>query len=188
MLAMRIACTLSAWVGEPGRCQWCNKDLSGQSRRKVWCSNECAKNFECNHIWGIARHRARRRAKYQCVRPNCTNDQTELEVNHIIPLVGIGYGPSCFHHEDNIEVLCKPHHQIETNRQREERKADKLLIAISDESITVMEIDTEDSAILGIVEVEIPEEDDASLLDELKEPVQRSGPKRPDLSIFIWDV
>lgn len=122
---MRIDCNLSEWRGEDGRCQWCNKSLAGQSRRKVWCSKECGQAFETNHIWNIARHKARRRAGYKCTRENCPHPKEDLEVNHIIPLVGAGYGPSCFHHSANLEVLCKPHHQVETNRQRTERKEAK---------------------------------------------------------------
>lgn len=119
---MRLACELSGWIGEPGRCQWCNKSLSTKNGRRAFCSSACAKTFEKNHLWNLARRGAKRRAKYKCVRPGCTDDTGYIEVNHITPLVGQGYGQSCFHHEGNLEALCKPHHQIETNRQREERK------------------------------------------------------------------
>lgn len=122
IIQMRIDCTLSEWKGAEGRCQWCNKSLAGQSRRKVWCSKECGQAFESNHIWNIARHKSRKRAGYKCSRESCPNPKENLEVNHINPLVGAGYGPSCFHHASNLEVLCKVHHQVETNRQRNERK------------------------------------------------------------------
>lgn len=126
IIQMRIDCSLSEWKGTEGHCQWCDKSLSGQSRRKVWCTKECGQAFENNHIWNIARHKARKRAKYSCSREGCPNPKENLEVNHINPLVGAGYGPSCFHHASNLEVLCKAHHQIETNRQRTERKETKI--------------------------------------------------------------
>ena len=121
---MRLTCELSAWIGESGRCQWCNKALVAKSGKRAFCSSNCAKTFEKNHLWNLARRAAKRRAKYKCVRPGCLDDTGYIEVNHINPLVGQGYGQSCFHHEVNLEALCKPHHQIETNRQREERKED----------------------------------------------------------------
>ena len=126
IIQMRIDCSLSEWKGAEGHCQWCDKSLAGQSRRKVWCSKECGQAFENNHIWNIARHKARKRARYSCTREGCPNPKENLEVNHIDPLVGAGYGPSCFHHASNLEVLCKAHHQIETNRQRAERKEIKI--------------------------------------------------------------
>jgi hypothetical protein len=44
-----------------------------------------------------------------------------LEVNHIDPLVGRGYSMSCYHHQDNLEVLCHDCHVVVTNAQRRER-------------------------------------------------------------------
>lgn len=45
--------------------------------------------------------------------------QVQLEVNHIAPRRGRGYGPGCHHHLDNLETLCKPCHVAVTNLQRE---------------------------------------------------------------------
>lgn len=85
-----------------------------------------------------------------------------------------------------MEVLCKPHHQVETNRQREERKADKQLIILGDETITVVNISTEESESLDVEsETEFLNEEDIVIQEE---PIPYSGPKRPDLSIFVWDV
>lgn len=122
---LRLSCELSAWIGEVGRCQWCNNTLPAKGGRRAFCSSACTKTFEKNHIWALARRGAKKRAKYRCIRPGCEDDTGYIEVNHITPLVGQGYGPSCFHHEANLEAICKPHHQIETNRQRDERKVEK---------------------------------------------------------------
>lgn len=42
----------------------------------------------------------------------------ELEVNHIVPREGRGYGNGCDHHLENLETLCRPCHVDETRRQR----------------------------------------------------------------------
>jgi hypothetical protein len=46
-----------------------------------------------------------------------------LEVNHIVPRNGAGYGFGCWNHQDNLETLCHGHHVEVTNAQRVERKA-----------------------------------------------------------------
>jgi hypothetical protein len=45
-----------------------------------------------------------------------------LEVNHIDPRHGRGYGNGCWNHLENLETLCRACHQAETKRQREDRK------------------------------------------------------------------
>lgn len=45
-----------------------------------------------------------------------------LEVNHIVPRVGQGYGFGCHNHLDNLETLCHPCHVAETTRQGAERR------------------------------------------------------------------
>ena len=47
-----------------------------------------------------------------------------LEVNHIEPRVGRGYGFGCHNHLSNLETLCHPCHVIETRRQAAERRGD----------------------------------------------------------------
>lgn len=42
----------------------------------------------------------------------------DLEVNHIVPRNGDGYGVGCWHHLDNLETLCRSCHVEETTRQR----------------------------------------------------------------------
>lgn len=46
-----------------------------------------------------------------------------LEVNHIDPRVGRGYGWGCHNHLSNLETLCHVHHVEETKRQAAERRA-----------------------------------------------------------------
>ncbi|QPG69108.1 HNH endonuclease [Mycolicibacterium mucogenicum] len=47
-----------------------------------------------------------------------------LEVNHIDPRVGRGYGFGCHNHLSNLETLCHGCHVTETNRQAAERRGD----------------------------------------------------------------
>jgi hypothetical protein len=44
-----------------------------------------------------------------------------LEVNHITPRAGEGYGMGCHHHQSNLETLCHECHVKVTRRQRVQR-------------------------------------------------------------------
>jgi hypothetical protein len=44
-----------------------------------------------------------------------------LEVDHIDPRVGRGYGTGCWNHQDNLRVLCHTCHVKVTRRQRIDR-------------------------------------------------------------------
>lgn len=123
----RISCPLGAWSGEPGRCQLCNK-LIESTRRRTWCSNKCAREWQRNHIWRFARSAAKRRAKYQCQQQGCTAERRDCEVNHISARNGGGYGPGCHHHLNpdkngvgGLEVLCRAHHAKITAAQAKAR-------------------------------------------------------------------
>ena len=125
----RITCSLSAWTGEPGRCQWCNAAIT-MSRRRTWCSDKCGRAWQRNHIWRFARSAAKRRAKYFCERPECTAARRDCEVNHRTARDGGGYGPGCHHHlspdgdgRGGLEVLCRAHHREITTAQAKERAA-----------------------------------------------------------------
>ncbi len=41
-----------------------------------------------------------------------------VEVNHIEPRLGAGYGSGCHHHLDRLETLCHRHHALVTADQR----------------------------------------------------------------------
>ena len=104
-----------------GQCDRCGKQLPKGRRR--WCSGKCAgwahREFSKHHDWGSARHYAKLRDKFRCVR---CGSKSKVSVNHIVPRNGAGYGRGCHHHLENLETLCQPCHVIETNRQRHERK------------------------------------------------------------------
>lgn len=119
----RIGCSLSAWQGKPGNCQWCNSEITSV-RRRTWCSDACGRVYQRNHIWRFARAAAKRRAKYFCERPRCSAQRRDCEVNHRTAREGGGYGPGCHHHllPDNddrggLEVLCRAHHREVTTAQ-----------------------------------------------------------------------
>lgn len=121
---LRVECPLSPWTGRAGACQWCDADLPAAGRRSTWCSDRCRRTWERNHIWTKARAAARRRDRYTCRVCNKHKDATAIEVNHIHPVAahdGASHGryPSCAHHQENLEVLCKDCHLQATARQRE---------------------------------------------------------------------
>ena len=123
----RISCPLGQWNGESGRCQLCNQ-LIESTRRRTWCSNKCAREWQRNHIWRFARSAAKRRAKYRCQQQGCTAERRDCEVNHISARDGGGYGPGCHHHLNpdkngvgGLEVLCRAHHAKVTAAQARAR-------------------------------------------------------------------
>lgn len=116
-----------------GRCARCGATLTG--RRTRWCSRACELVYEQNHYWNSARAAALRAGLNRCRRcgwspmsrqltlfPGLSkhgyNGDNWLEVNHIIPRNGKGYGTGCHHHLTNLEVLCHGCHVKVTKRQR----------------------------------------------------------------------
>ena len=121
METLRLNCSETTWSGELDVCQVCSKPLTG--KRRVFCSDKCRRWFASNHVWRFARRLARRKSKYVCSRVDCTvGREGGLEVNHIVPRLGEGYGVGCWHHQDNLELLCHAHHVEVTAIQRAERK------------------------------------------------------------------
>jgi len=102
------ACELAAgsW---PDGCDWCGKII--RPRRVRWCSDWCEHQWKVNHHWPVARKFTLRRDGHRCVK---CNSGDEVEVNHIRPLRGMGYKPSCWHHLDNLESLCSQCHDAVT--------------------------------------------------------------------------
>lgn len=113
---LRLGCPLSPWTGRESACQWCDTDLP-PGRRTVFCSRACVLAYERNHRWNKARSAAKRRARYRCQRCGAGKD-ADLEVNHIIPVDGAGYGDGCAHHQNNLETLCHDCHVLTTATQR----------------------------------------------------------------------
>lgn len=110
---MRASCPLIPWDGTPGFCQWCAKNLKAFKRRRTWCSDRCRDLFEKSHIWSHARAAAKARARGKCLAPKCPAAPDQVDAHHITPLPkGTGYGPSCAHHGDNLEVLCRKHRRV----------------------------------------------------------------------------
>jgi hypothetical protein len=109
----------------PGACDRCGTQLTGRQRR--WCSRDCEKEWLRQHHWDWARNAAKQRDGQQCVRDGCTTTWA-LEVNHIEPRVGRGYGFGCHNHLANLETLCRPHHIEVTTQQRRQRQPSPALV------------------------------------------------------------
>lgn len=115
-----VVCTGPPRARQKGRCGGCGGPI--ERPRISWCSDECVKGWIRNHQWGKAREAAILRDG-GCVRCGST---VRLEVNHIVPRVGRGYGPSdCAHHLDGLETLCHDCHVQVTNAQRLARRGVK---------------------------------------------------------------
>lgn len=124
MEKLRLNCVETLWSGEPGVCQICANPLKG--KRRVFCSDKCRRWFASNHVWRFARRLSRQRAKYVCSVVDCTTGREgKLEVNHIVPRDGGGYGVGCWHHQSNLELLCHDHHVAVTAKQRFFKKQKK---------------------------------------------------------------
>ena len=132
-----MTCPLSL-PQEYGRCHWCRKALKG--RQKRWCSRACSKDAVANHRWTQAKAAAKAPVTYYlCARallvtfaegfrprvqgpPGCEGFTRHPEVNHKDPILGKHGSWGCHHHQDGLEVLCRPCHLEVTARQREEGK------------------------------------------------------------------
>lgn len=125
-----VECTVLVPVHVDGRCDRCGKELTGRQTR--WCSYACSLEFRTNHDWNLARKAARRRDGERCVRCGARGGYYEgefpdavwvpqLEVNHLVPRVGRGYGWGCHNHLDVLETLCHEDHILVTRQQVEER-------------------------------------------------------------------
>ena len=102
-----------------GECPWCGRTLP--ARRRRWCSDACREDFVDNHFWSHARERSLARDRRTCQR--CGARRARLEVHHVEPRRGRGYGAGCHHHLDLLETLCHGCHVAETNAQRERQPA-----------------------------------------------------------------
>ena len=105
MVARRLALR-RAEVFEFPRC----RDTHG--RYKTNRLHHHSLGFACSHCGGIfpARQSAARRANLPSV-----------QVNHIIPAMGLHGALDCVHHQDNLEVLCERCHRGVTAAQAKTR-------------------------------------------------------------------
>lgn len=131
-------CELLLFDSVAGRCRACGEPLP--RTRRSWCSLECQLVYERNHYWDAARDAAVTRDK-RCVKCGWVADQDYatsygqyfmwsrkvlqgrgadnwLEVNHIVPRYGAGYGTGCWNHLSNLETLCHRDHVKVTGQQR----------------------------------------------------------------------
>ncbi len=119
----------SDWIPN-GTCRGCQAAIVSQ-KRLIWCSAKCTRKtwraFTKGHRWTTARKAALRHAKRRC---DVCGTSERLEVNHRDPRVGKGYGYSCAHHGENLQVLCHAHHVEVTNTQRLARRDSKTLLKI----------------------------------------------------------
>lgn len=116
---------LTPFADVAGVCDHCGTPLDGRRRR--WCSDTCARVEFNAHDWNQARRAAKKRDGYKCVtcgRPDDVDDnyRSILEVNHIVPRVGKGYGMGCWNHLDNLETLCHDCHVKVTKQQAADRR------------------------------------------------------------------
>lgn len=140
-LPLMPGCELLLFDTDAGRCRACGADLTKAQRS--WCGAPCKLMYENNHYWNAARHAAVKRGRV-CTKCHWTEDQYQeaslttegqyvmwtrtmllthspdnwLEVNHIVPRRGEGYGTGCWHHQSNLEVLCHKCHVKVTRLQR----------------------------------------------------------------------
>lgn len=129
---MECTLNLTPHADTPGVCDHCGNALTG--RQKRWCSQDCSLVLFRAHDWNGARRAAKRRDGHRCVKCGAPDDidtlgRSTLEVNHIVPREGAGYGWGCWNHPDNLETLCHPCHVTVTNAQRAARKAAALAAA-----------------------------------------------------------
>lgn len=114
IVTLRTECVLTVWSESDGCCQVCDTVIIDK-RRSVFCSKKCGAWWERNHVWRKARIAARRRDKYCCVKCGVHRDVEGIDVDHVSPVNGLNYNtPSCLHHQDNLQTLCKKHHKEKT--------------------------------------------------------------------------
>lgn len=116
---------------EPGTCGACGAPLVGRNRwfcpSRRNAKDDCRDRYGVNHFWSEARREALKRAGDRCIHDPAREGERSLdhggalEVNHIVPREGRGYGPGCQHHQDELEVLCHADHVAETTRQIRDR-------------------------------------------------------------------
>ena len=129
-----MTCDMLPYADTEGVCDGCGRKLRG--RQKRWCSRKCARLYTANHRWTQAKAFAKAgRTYYLCEHAKlvkgvpyidtkfhdiCAVWTNSPEVNHKIPCKGKHGKWGCHHHQDNLEVLCRPCHLQVTAQQRKE--------------------------------------------------------------------
>jgi ParB/RepB/Spo0J family partition protein len=118
---LSIGCSLVQWKGEKGRCNWCDKELTGRQTR--WCSRDCTEAYSVNHWWSYASRAAKDRDGHRCKKCGRGPAPTaRLEVHHVVAAEGKHSTASCIHHLENLETLCRPCHLEEERTKREQAR------------------------------------------------------------------
>jgi 5-methylcytosine-specific restriction endonuclease McrA len=119
-MAYGMTCPLMPYAHAAGRCDHCGHVLHGRQTR--YCGARCRNFITMQHRWTQARAAAKKRDGYACT--ECGDDKS-LEVHHVIPREGNGYGWGCAHHSENLLTLCHTHHVVINNQQAAMRRAIK---------------------------------------------------------------
>lgn len=135
-----IVDVLLPYRNAPGVCDHCGKALTGRQQR--WCSRECSFVEWPEHDWNSARKAAKKRDGNRCVQ---CGSSASLEVNHIEPRVGQGYGWGCWNHQDNLETLCHPCHVEVTKAQAAARREAASEAAVAEAGVVAL-FDMEDAS------------------------------------------
>ena len=86
-----------------GRLKWCCRAVKWFGQTTWWCRDL----YFGNHQWDDARLIALARSGGYCV---MCGGKAMMEVDHITPRNGMGYGLGCHHHQDNLQPLCHDCH------------------------------------------------------------------------------
>lgn len=103
-------------------CKWCGGVVSPP--RRTWCCERCVNQYRLRNDLSYARALVYARDLGHCIiceQEGYYEEHDTWEMDHILP-VSEGGGECGL---DNYRTLCKPHHQLETNKLRARIKARK---------------------------------------------------------------
>lgn len=116
-----MPCELQHGIGDASVCDWCATALTGKQKR--WCSRNCQWEWKRNHLYTQSKRRLlATNAWYECDHCGWWFQGTDIEVNHKVQAFGRHNKADCVHHQDNLEILCKPCHRKVTNEQRKAKQ------------------------------------------------------------------
>ncbi len=106
MVARRLALARAEVFAIP-RC----REIHGRSTKSRLHRHSLG--FACGHCGGIYQARQSRARR---------TDGPAVQVNHIVPALGLHSALDCVHHQENLEVLCEPCHRLVTTAQARDRR------------------------------------------------------------------